>query len=78
METDLLKLLVDSGALTVAVILMLYWRKQETHAREQRDLERLQGEREDKLLMISTLQHNTEVLSEMVTLVRQLNGKISD
>lgn len=75
MDAELVKLLIDSSALTIALVLILYWNRRDAREREARVEERLREEREDKLLMIATLQHNTEVLSELIVIVRDLNGK---
>jgi hypothetical protein len=82
MNLDIIQLLADSGVALLVTIVLLYWNRMDAKDRleEMKQLverERCQAdqERADKLLMIETLQHNTEVLSELLTMVKRLNGK---
>lgn len=86
MEMDLVKVLAEGGPLLTALILILYWNRKEAKERierERTDAERLLAKEEerheesrmDKTILINALSKNTQILTELTTLVKRLNGR---
>ena len=66
--TEIITALADSSiALTLALV-VIYWNRNDMKEHANR-------EREDKVLLMRALQENTQILSELKTLVQRLNGK---
>ena len=66
--TEIITALADSSiALTLALV-VIYWNRNDMKEHANR-------EREDKVLLMKALQENTQILSELKTLVQRLNGK---
>ena len=72
----------DAGGLFLLALTALYWGRVDAQRRveevkkwaTQEREDKLQ-EREDKILMVQSLQKNTQVLAEIKVLVERLNGK---
>ena len=66
--TEIITALADSSiALTLALV-VIYWNRNDMKEHANR-------ERGDKVLLMKALQENTQILSELKTLVQRLNGK---
>ena len=66
--TEIIKACADSSIALVLALVVIYWNRKDSK-------EHADKEREDKLLLMTTLQENTKVLTELKTLVQRLNGK---
>lgn len=67
--TEIIKAAADSSIALVLALVVIYWNRKDMK-------EHAEKEREDKLLLVTTLQQNTQVLTELKTLlVQRLNGK---
>jgi hypothetical protein len=66
--TEIIKAAADNSIALVLALVVIYWNRKDAK-------EHISQEREDKLLMVKTLQENTAILTELKTLVRRLNGK---
>lgn len=82
--TEYLRALVDSGISTVLAGVVIYWFRSDskerlTHekqrAREAQALAR--QEREDKMLLISTIQKNTEAMTKLIRIIDDKVGGAS-
>ena len=73
MEVDLVRLLAESGALVAAIVLMFYWLRRDAKERLNKEEERHEESRMDKTILINALTRNTQVLSELTTLVKRMN-----
>ena len=65
---DIFKACGDYGIAVILALVVIYWNRKDSK-------EHTAQEREDKLLLMKTLQENTQVLAELKTLVQRLNGK---
>jgi hypothetical protein len=65
---EIITALADSSIALVLSLVVIYWIRNDTKEYANR-------EREDKLLLMRALQENTQILSELKTLVQRLNGK---
>jgi len=65
---EIITALADSSIALVLSLVVIYWVRNDTKEYANR-------EREDKLLLVKALQENTQVLSELKTLVQRINGK---
>lgn len=79
---EILSNLSDAGLGLLIAVLVIYWNridaKEQVAEAEKRVVEakeQSQQEREDKLLLIDSLQKNTRVLAELKVLVERFNGK---
>jgi hypothetical protein len=66
--TEIIKAAADSSIALVLALVVIYWNRKDSK-------EHAEKERDDKLLLMTTLRENTEVLTELKTLVQRLNGK---
>jgi hypothetical protein len=60
--------LAEQSIALVLAIVVIYWNRKDAKEYAAR-------ERDDKLLLVRVLQENTQVLTELKTLVQRLNGK---
>jgi CHASE3 domain sensor protein len=65
---EIITALADSSIALVLALVVIYWNRNDMKEYANR-------EREDKVLLMNALQENTQVLSELKTLVQRLNGK---
>ena len=72
---EILSSLADAGLGLLIAVIVIYWNRIDAKERIAEAKEHFQQEREDKLLLIETLQKNTQVLAEIKILVERLNGK---
>lgn len=66
--SDIIKACGDYGIAVILALVVIYWNRKDSK-------KYVAQEREDKLLLIKTLQENTQVLTELKTLVQRVNGK---
>ena len=64
---DLVTALAEQSIALVLAMVVIYWNRKDgkEHAARERD---------DKLLLVKVLQENTQILTELKTLVQRLNG----
>ena len=77
MESTLLTAAAQLGVAPFLALIIFYWYRQDTKeslVAKERNVER---EREDKIYLLEALERNTQVLTELTTLVKKLNGKSS-
>jgi hypothetical protein len=60
--------LAEQSIALVLAIVVIYWNRKDAKEHTAR-------ERDDKLLLVKVLQENTQILTELKTLVQRLNGK---
>jgi len=65
---EIITALADSSIALILAMVVIYWNRNDMKEYANR-------EREDKILLMKALQENTQVLSELKTLVQRLNGK---
>lgn len=65
---EIITALADSSIALILAMVVIYWNRNDMKEYANR-------EREDKVLLMKALQENTQVLSELKTLVQRLNGK---
>ena len=66
--TEIIKAVADSSIALVLALVVIHWNRSDMK-------EHAEKERNDKLLLVTTLQENTKILAELKTLVQRLNGK---
>ena len=72
---DIIKALADSSLGLLIAIIVIYWNRKDSKDHIERARAQTAQEREDKILLINTLQENSKILAELKTLVQRLNGK---
>jgi len=65
---DLITALAEQSIALVLAMVVIYWNRKDAKEHTAR-------ERDDKLLLVKVLQENTQILTELKTLVQRLNGK---
>lgn len=86
MPVSIFETVANLGIVPLMALILLYWYRTDAKEREetrkiefekqiQEEKDRSCQEREDKILMITTLREYIEVLTELRTLVKAMNGK---
>jgi hypothetical protein len=65
---EIIAALADNSIALILSLVVIYWNRKDTKEHADR-------ERADKMLIMKALQENTQMLSELKSLVQRLNGK---
>jgi len=65
---EIIGALADNSIALILSLVVIYWNRKDTKEYADR-------EREDKILMVNTVQRNTEAWTEVLTVLKRLNGK---